>query len=92
MVGADSSELVAHNTYTAMTQIDREFLVADCHAPASPGARREARHGKKVAGVAETPGADRGRGVENPEVQAFLDSSAARETVEEHGSSREDQP
>lgn len=93
MVGVDSSELVAHNTYTAMVQIDREFLVFDCHAPASPGARRAARHEKRLAAVAETPGADRGRSVENPQVQAVLDIFGGKvETVEEHGSSREDQP
>jgi len=48
---------------------------------------------KKVEAVIETPAAERGRVVENPQVQAVLDIFGGKvETVEEHGSSREDQP
>jgi hypothetical protein len=48
---------------------------------------------KKIEPVAATPAADRGRIAENPQVQAVLDIFGGKvETVEEHGSSREDQP
>jgi DNA polymerase-3 subunit gamma/tau len=48
---------------------------------------------KKAAAPAAAPAADRGRVAENPQVQAVLDIFGGKvETVEEHGSSREDQP
>jgi DNA polymerase III gamma/tau subunit len=48
---------------------------------------------KKIETPVETPAADRGRVADNPQVQAVLDIFGGKvETVEEHGSSREDQP
>jgi DNA polymerase-3 subunit gamma/tau len=50
-------------------------------------------NGASVVGGASAAGADRSRVAENPQVQAVLDIFGGRvETVEEHGSLREDQP
>jgi hypothetical protein len=56
-------------------------------------ARAAAKPKAETANSPETLATDRSRVAENPQVQAVLDIFGGRvETVEEHGSFREDQP